>query len=152
MNNLFVIYGLIPDKISELAKIIADRNDLYFLSVNDLIEYEFSKVVFDYESCYNDYFESRVNKLIKGVFEYENSVISIDIDTLLNQSILDIAKLKSKFIFINYNYSDLIPVVNNIVFDEMQAECLQYADFVVSETQNDEIIKQIEEFLHKEIS
>ena len=56
MNNLFVIYGLIPEKTAKLAKLIADRNDLYFLSVNDLIEYEFSKVVFDYENCHNDYF------------------------------------------------------------------------------------------------
>jgi len=152
LNNLFVIYGLIPDKISELAKIIADRNDLYFLSVNDLIEYEFSKVVFDYESCDNDYFQSKVDKLVKSVFEYENSVIYIDIDTLLNQSVLDTAKLKSKLIFINYNYSNLIPVVNNIVFDEMQTECLQYADFVVDEAQYDDMIKQIEEYLHKEIS
>lgn len=151
MNSLFVIYGLIPNKTAEIAKIVADRNDLYFLSISDLIEYEFSKVVFEYESCNNDYFQNRVEKLVKGVFEYENSVIFMDIDTLLNGNILDVAKLNSKLIFINFNCSDLVPTVNNIVFDEMRSECLECADFVVLNSNEDDMIKQIEEYLHKQI-
>ena len=152
MNNLFVIYGLIPEKTAKLAKLIADRNDLYFLSVNDLIDYEFSKVVFDYENCHNDYFQSKVDKLVKSVFEYENSVIFIDVDTLINENVLEVSKLKSNLIFINYNNSGFVPVVNNIVFDEIQSECLQHADLVVDESHENDMIKQIEDYLHKKIS
>ena len=149
MNNLYVIFGLIPDKTANIAKLIADRKDLYYLSVNDLIEYEFSKVVFDYEICNHDYYQTKIKKLVLGIFDYENSLISIDVDNLLNENVLEVAKNKSKLIFINFTKGDKVPIVNNLIFDELQTQCIEHADLVVEETFEVDILKQIESYIDK---
>lgn len=148
MENLVVMFGLNPSMTANIAKQVADRLDLYYLSINDLIEYEFSKVVFDYENCGQEYFQSKVLKLVKSVFDYENTIAVVDVDNLFSDEVITIAKSKSKLIFLNFNNGESMPIVNNIVFDEMQAICLQYADFVVDEADNDIMIEQILKYLN----
>ena len=113
MNPNLVIIGFDNQFISRLGKYVADRLDMLYADVLELIEYNLVNSKEALLRCGREYIEKEERKTISAVSEYENAVISIPYDIFINNS-----KYVSKDSFIVCVISNNISSVDKIALAE----------------------------------
>lgn len=111
MKGNILLVGLDYYFVKYVGTELAKKLDLFFLDVNDLIEYR----IIDKEKmqflCGMDYFERKKRGVVFEVSDYENTIINIPYDIVLNNEYKEILK-KSTLIFLNIK-KELLQELNN---------------------------------------
>lgn len=153
MKGNILLVGLDYSFVKCVGTGLAEKLDLFFLDVNDLIEYR----IIDKEKmqivCGMEYFEKKKRNVIFEISDYENTIVNIPYDIVLNKEYKEVLK-KSTLIFLNFN-KELLEKFNKsrkeenkldielITYEELTKLLLELADYsVIVESEN--IEKNIE--------
>ena len=113
MNPNLIIIGFDNEFISRLGKYVADRLDMLYADVLELIEYNLINSNEALLRCGREYIEKEERKTVSAISEYENAVISIPYDIFINNK-----KVLTKDAFIVCIVSNNISSVDKIVLTE----------------------------------
>lgn len=104
-----VVLSLIANQRNEVSNILASELEMYFLDVNKLIAFDISPVaVPEYIKEYGiEYYRKTQYHTCKYTSFFKNTVISPDINIVLNEHILINFKKTSLIVFLNNKKSDV---------------------------------------------
>lgn len=84
MKPNLVIIGFEKDFNKNLCIYLADKLDMFFVDVKELIEYDIVNSKEALLRCGKEYIEKEERKTVRNVSEYENSVVNIPYDIFVN--------------------------------------------------------------------
>ena len=124
-KNKFLIVGLVDDFIDQLSADLAFDNDLYYLNVEQLINYSILEKQNLIKTCGVKYFKSQEEKIISSLKDYENILAYIKYSTFVEY----FEKLKEifKIIYFKIDIKDIkenkqnkfaTENLNDVVFEE----------------------------------
>ena len=128
-----------------ISQMLADKLELYYLNLQELMEYNLMNEEEILQTCGAEYLEGLKNKTIKDVSNYDNSVISIPHNYLANKNY--VTKFKNRSIIIYLAMSEKIfdkkvakisdeeekkeCEIQKTAFKEQDALCREVADLVI---------------------
>lgn len=101
-----ILVSLFDSDIKKLSLLITSETDLYYLNVEELIDYslpEKSKVV---DICGIDYMEKQERKIVSSINQYENTLISMDYETF-SRNLKNIDRNKNKIIYLQVSKNQI---------------------------------------------
>ena len=101
LKRNLAILSLSNNYSREIGKKIADNFDMFFVDLNDLMEYN---LINDnmIEVAGREYFEGERTKLVKSLSQYENSLVVGDLELFFEQN--NIVYLKNNYIVIYLHF------------------------------------------------
>ena len=108
MKSNILLVGLDYDFIKNVANELANKFDMFFLDVNDLIEYNLIDTKNVKVTCGVEYFEKVEKKIALSVAEYENTVINFPYSLFLNANFANILSQRALTIFIKMDKETLV--------------------------------------------
>ena len=108
MKSNILLVGLDYDFIKNVANELANKFDMFFLDVNDLIEYNLIDTKNVKVTCGVEYFEKVEKKIALSVAEYENTVINFPYSLFLNANFSNILSERALTIFIKMDKETLV--------------------------------------------
>ncbi len=97
-NILFV--GLAYEYVKKVSKEICDGFDMFFLDVNDLIEYNLLNIKNVEKVCGVEYLKKEQEKIALSTNSYENAVINMPYSLFLNNGIAEKLKENSLIVYL----------------------------------------------------
>ena len=82
-DNKFLIVGLVDDFIDQLSADLAYDNNLYYLNVENLINYSILEKQKLIDTCGVEYFKKQEEKIISSLKDYENIIACIKYSTFV---------------------------------------------------------------------
>ena len=162
-NNLLMLS--LENYISKHTKQkLADSLDLFFADINDILEYNLIDNSM-LETCGKKYFDKETKKVLHSVSQYENSLVSGNINLFLNDD--TIKQFKEKFIVVYMQYDkkqlqkmqedetqtskdNKIHHNNLLAFEEEDMLCKSFSDITIPMTEDEnENIESIKKSLLK---
>lgn len=159
MKSNILLVGLDYNFVKSVARELANKLDMFFLDVNDLIEYNLIDAKNVKVKCGVEYFEKVEKKIALSVGEYENTVINFPYSLFLNANFSNILSQRALIIFIKMDKETLVKenFKNNqntlsleiLTCDELNKLLIEKSDIVVeNSTLNtkiciDDIIKNL---------
>lgn len=103
MKNNITIIGLVGNFKKNVAKALADKLEIIFADVNDIMEFNLidNHMI---EFAGQDYFDKNETKTVKLLASYENTVITLNFSTLNKGNNLNILKKTCVIIYLRLNY------------------------------------------------
>lgn len=101
MSSRIVLVGLDNQLVKDISNALADKLNMFFLDIDDLIKYNFASQEETIAKVGIDYYEKQIKKLAIGACDYENTVIHCPYDLLLDNDVLQSFKIKAKIVFVN---------------------------------------------------
>lgn len=139
MKSNLILVGLDYSFISNVAKQLADKLDMFFLDVNSLITYSIanSKVK---DILGQEYFDKEQSKVAKSVKDYENTLSSFPYDLFIKEEINEQISTSALKIFIKLDSNmlkSLQKIDNNLTTviltcKELSAEIEKKSDIVIN--------------------
>lgn len=108
MKSNILLVGLDYNFIKNVAGELANKLDMFFLDVNDLIEYNLIDAKNVRVKCGVEYFEKVEKKIALSVAEYENTVINFPYSLFLNANFSSILAKRALIIFIKMDKETLV--------------------------------------------
>lgn len=108
MKNNILLVGLDYEFVKSVANDLAKRLDMFFLDVNDLIEYNLIDAKNVKVKCGVEYFEKVEKKIALSVREYENTVINFPYTLFLNANFSNLLSERATTIFIKMDKETLV--------------------------------------------
>ena len=108
MKSNILLVGLDYDFVKSVANELANKFDMFFLDVNDLIEYNLMDTKNVKVTCGIEYFEKVEKKIALSVAEYENTVINFPYSLFLNANFSNILSKRAITIFIKMDKETLV--------------------------------------------
>ena len=108
MKSNILLVGLDYGFIKNLANDLANKLDMFFLDVNDLIEYNLMDTKNVKVTCGVEYFEKVESKIALSVREYENTVINFPYSLFLNANFSNLLSERALIIFIKMDKETLV--------------------------------------------
>ena len=84
MNPNLVVVGFEYEFNKKLCIYLADKLDMFFVDVKELIEYDLVNSKEALLRCGKEYIEKEERKTVRNVSEYENTVVNIPYDLFVN--------------------------------------------------------------------
>ena len=137
-----------------VSKQIADSLELFYVDLNDMLEYNMVNEQM-LETAGRKYFDKQMQKTIKSVLDYENSLVMGDIELFLNNNNLLYFKKDFLIVYMFVKEDELEEFEKNYefkrslyAFDEEDEICKMFANVVIKpnikEINFDEIKKTIQ--------
>lgn len=101
MDSRIVLVGLDNQLVKDISNALADKLNMFFLDIDDLIKYNFASQEETIAKVGIDYYEKQMKKLAVGACDYENTVIHCPYDLLLDNDVLQGFKTNAKIVFVN---------------------------------------------------
>lgn len=101
MSGNIVLIGLDYNMTKTLAKMLSAELGMFYLDVNDLINYNFSNQKDAEKKLGLEYYNSQVEKICKSVCNYEGTIANMPAELFLRENIHSCIKQKCVIIFIN---------------------------------------------------
>ncbi len=156
MKKNIAIVSLSNNYSRIISKNIADFLELFYVDLNDIMEYNMvnDKML---ESAGKEYFEKERQKVIAGVAEFDNSLLTGDVELFLANENFEIFKKNFILIYLYFDNNDLIKIEstfqntrNLIAYKEEDEICKKNCDVVVYMKDNfDANINEIKKSLIK---
>lgn len=155
-----VLVGLCYNFVGNVANTLAEKTGKFFLDVNKLIEYSLIDIERAKLICGLDYIQKEQSKIIKSLKNYENTIINLPYDFLLNNEFDDVFK-DSYIIFINLSKDVLLNInkglednfnlnVDLMVFDEICKLITGRANLTINSSENIEnCVKELQKNLEQ---
>ena len=107
MKSNILLVGLDYDFVKSVANELANKFDMFFLDVNDLIEYNLIDTKNVKVTCGVEYFEKVEKKIALSVTEYEKTVINFPYSLFLNANFSNVLSKRALTIFIKMDKETL---------------------------------------------
>ena len=139
-NILFICQNRNKQKI--LGNALADELGMFYADLNDIMEYNFiDKKTLQFSG--KEYYENQVYKSIKSAKDYENSVITVNFDSLNIKDAWQQLKTNSLVIYLRESYepycdSENENKVNELVFEDRDLYIQEKTDIIVENLENSE--------------
>ena len=108
MKSNILLVGLDYNFVKNVANELANKFEMYFLDVNDLIEYNLIDTKNVKVTCGVEYFEKVEKKIALSVTEYENTVINFPYSLFLNANFCNLLSKRALTIFIKMDKETLV--------------------------------------------
>lgn len=143
MRGNILIVGLDYQFVKDVAYELSKEVDMFFLDVNDLLEYR----IIDKQNmqlvCGMEYFEKEQRKIIMGVTKYENTIVNFPYSKILNEEYAEEILSKTKFVYLKLTKKNLECLnkqkneenkldLELITYKEFNSLLSKKADYVVS--------------------
>lgn len=106
LKSNITLIALCNEFKNEIANKLADRLDMFFVNINDLIKYDLLNIKEVISIAGLDYYNKIETKTVKAISSYENSLITLDLDTFFNNDNYKLLKTSSLFIYLRINFED----------------------------------------------
>ena len=139
-----------------ISKNISDFLELFYVDLNDIMEYNMVNDAM-LESAGREYFEKERHKVIASVAEFDNSLLTGDIELFLANENFEIFKKNFILIYLYFDNNDLTKIEsasqngrNLVAYKEEDEICKKNCDIAISMTDNfEENIAEIKKSLIK---
>ena len=162
MDSRIVLVGLDNQLVKDISNALADKLNMFFLDIDDLIKYNFASQEETIAKVGIDYYEKQIKRLAIGACDYENTVIYCPYDLLLDEEIMLNFKSKTKIIFLNIPKMMLVNQnmprfesekldIQILAYEELtkQLENISNYNFIFSGNNVIDIVNEIVAFLEK---
>jgi|LGOV01.1.fsa_nt_gb shikimate kinase len=95
----------------KLAKQISDKLEMIYVDINELLEFELLDVDRASKVAGKEYIELQENKAVRRVASYNNSLITMDLGTLLKDDNIKLLKESSLIIYLKLQEKDYIKLI-----------------------------------------
>ena len=106
MRSNVLVVGLDNQFVKKIAYELSKKVDMFFLDINDLIEYRISNKESMQALCGIEYYERELRKVVCSALEFENTIINFPYAYVLNMEYFNVIK-NSKIIFLNISKQKL---------------------------------------------
>ena len=106
-KNICVI-GMSPEFADSIAELLADKLDMFFANVNDLIEFDLIDVAETEVVCGRDYLLKIEQKKVKEVCSYENTIVTMDYSILNDDENIKTIKENCLLIYLKLNIENFL--------------------------------------------
>ena len=131
MKPNLVIIGFEKEFNKKLCIYLADKLDMFFVDVKELIEYDLVNSREALLRCGKEYIEKEERKTVRNVSEYENTVVNIPYDIFVNNR--DFFKENNINIFIKPYKSGY---ADDIVLEDRMALLKNYCTLFIENSEN----------------
>ena len=104
MKNNIAVIGLVGNFKKTVAKTLADKLEMVFADVNDIMEFNLINANM-IDKVGQEYFDKNETKTVKMLASYENSVITLNFSTLNKNSNAEYLKKSCVIVYLKLNYS-----------------------------------------------
>lgn len=131
-NRKILLIGLNDAMVETVASSIADKVDLYYLNIADLLEYSFRNVVQMKEICGEEYYIREERAVIHSVHMFENFYASIPYSLFLNYH----SEFSDYFcVYLKIPKEKLSPV-DALVYDERNVFLKKHTNYIIPFDEN----------------
>jgi len=120
--------------IKKFATQLAIILDMYFIDVQELLDYDFSCVIDKLNEAGEEYLKNVINKKINAVSNYENSVIILPTQSIFDNDNISLFKKNSLILNIEFKESAIKKIIH-IADDERKKMYTSVADITINCTQ-----------------
>ena len=103
MKTNITILSLIPDFSKEVGKALADKLDMYYVDVQEMMEFNLVDDQEVIKLCGVEYLNKLQSKAIEDVSGYDNAVITVDFKFVANEKNIKNLKVRSSIIYLATN-------------------------------------------------
>ena len=142
MKKNIAIVSLSNNYSRIISKNIADFLELFYVDLNDIMEYNLVNEDM-LESAGREYFEKERQKVICGVAEFDNSLVTGDIELFLANENFDIFKKNFIIIYLYFENNVLIDIESGfetkrsiVAFKEEDEICKKNCDITILMTKD----------------
>jgi len=90
----------------EIAKNLAEKLEMFYIDINELIKYQIPNTSEVITLAGIEYYNEEETKIVKTVSSYENTLITIDLDTFFNNNNYLHLKENSVFIYLKVDFEN----------------------------------------------
>lgn len=112
MKNNITIIALNGEFKKDIAKKLADKLGMFFVDVNEMINYDLLNINHVISVAGIDYYNKVESKTVKSISTFENSLITIDNDTFFNNDNYKYLKNTSIFIYLRLDFENYKTLLN----------------------------------------
>ena len=116
MKNAITIIAQNCDLKNKTSKKLAKTLNMFFADINSLIKYDLINIKKVIKEAGLEYYNKVETKAVKNVSTYENTVITLDLNTFFNNDNYNILKKNSLVIYLSQTREDFEKELNNIPF------------------------------------
>ncbi len=155
MRSNIVIVGLDYEQSKVVANSLSLALDMFFLDINDLIVYSLKNKDDIISKVGIDYYNKQIKKLVQGACDYENTVINVPYDLLLDSANSAYLQSTAKVVYLNMSKAQLANLnkkknvtskldIQLIAYEEFSTQLKNLSDIVVNYDSNvDKVIDEI---------
>ena len=136
MKKNITIVGLAKDYTKKIAKKFADKLEMYYANITDLIQFDILDIAEAEKTCGKEYIRKLEASKIKTVTSYDNSVITVNYNALNNETNLNYIKQNTLLIYLRLDKDELTNKLNEDVTKVSQIKLAQTVfnerDFILS--------------------
>lgn len=107
---------------NNLAKSLADKLDMFYADVNDLIKYDITNIDKVISIAGIEYYNRVETKIVNSVSSYENTLITMELDTFFNNDNYKILKSTSLFIYVKIDFENYKKILDNEISENNKEE------------------------------
>ena len=142
MKKNIAIVSLSNNYSRTISKNIADFLELFYADLNDIMEYNMVNDAM-LESAGREYFEKEKQKVVASVAEFENTLLTGDIELFLANDNFEIFRKNFILIYLDFDNNDLTKIEstiqngrNLVAYKEEDEISKKNCDIVISMTEN----------------
>lgn len=106
-TNITILSGL-NDYKKKIAKLLSNKLDMFYVDVNELMEFNLVNISKAIKSAGKDYVEMLEAKTLKTVAGYTNSVITLDFSSINNSNSLELIEKSSLIIYLKLDIKNYL--------------------------------------------
>lgn len=141
-SNLCVV-GLAPEFTINISKMLAYKLDMFYASVNEMLEFDLINVMEAKQIVGSDYIETLENDKLKTLFSFDNAIITMDMGMFLRGDNAKVVNEAAYIIFLDIPYNLLMKLYKKeenkpedfdsqmLVYNERGEFCRNICDFQI---------------------
>lgn len=106
MKSNITLIALNSEFKNKIATQLAERLGMFLVNINDIIKYDLLNIKEVISLAGLEYYNKIESKTVKAISSYENSLITLELDTFFNNDNYKFLKTSSLFIYIRLNFED----------------------------------------------
>lgn len=161
MRSNVLVVGLLDNYNKQIAHEISNQLGIYFLDIDDMIEYEIADRQQMIDLCGIEYLENQEFKLVRSVANYQDTVINVSSDLFMRERYYDIFENNCHIIYIAFDEAQLKEYekgrkersyrINKIAYSDRVSYLQAHCDYQLEGDKNNpyEIVKNIIKYLKR---
>ena len=121
VSNVCII-GLIPDFTASVSQDLAEKLDMFYANVDDIIEFELMDVKKLEEVCGTEYLIKKEKDIVRNICSYENSLLTLNYSVLNNEENIKNIRDNCLLIYLRFDRPNYVSSMKKVEKDEPLSE------------------------------
>lgn len=113
MKSNITLIALCNSFKKEIANNLANKLGMFYIDINELLNYQLQNIAEVISKAGIEYYNEEETKTVKMISSYENSLITLDLDTFFNNKNYKFLKQTSLFIYLKIDYDNYKKIIDN---------------------------------------